>query len=262
MKRCIFCNLDCSGARRAKEHIIPDHLQQKYGLPKERLSNAHSKIVSGDFAGGHISKLPAERELTYSGFLAGRVCNICNNGWMSELEKEVIPLIYQLFDGEMGLDQIKQKERESLARWGFKTTAALSSSTNAPQNFVSETHSKEFYSSGGITIPENVGVFAGTSDEADILWGFSPTWQVRTDSDMPKELLQFMQRKSYKVFLQLGHLMLAVCWWPSNTITYTLESWAGTELSGLKNLDTNNEDCREYFDKENEAFLMAIGAQV
>lgn len=262
MKRCIFCNQDCSGARRAKEHIIPDHLQQKYGLPKERLLNAHSKIVSGDFAGGHISKLPAERELTYSGFLAGRVCKTCNNGWMSELEKGVIPLIYQLIDGETGLDQITQKERKNLARWGFKTTAALSSSTNAPQNFVCESHSKEFYSSGGIAIPENVGVFAATSEEAEFLWSFSPTWQVTTHSDIPQELLQFMQQKSYKVFLQLGHLMLAVCWWPSNSITYTLESWAGTELSGLNNCSTNNEDCRKFFDKENEAFLMAIGAQV
>gem|GEM_PF-4180877 len=206
--------------------------------------------------------LPAERELTYSGFLAGRVCKICNSGWMSELEKDVIPLLYQLIDGETRLDQITKKGRESLARWCFKTTAALSSSTNAPQNFVYESHSKKFYSSGGITIPENVGVFAATSEESDFLWSFSPTWQVRTESDIPKELLQFMQRKSYKVFLQLGHLMLAVCWWPSNTIIYTLESWAGAELSGLNNCYITSEDCRQFFDKENEAFLMSIGAQV
>lgn len=248
--------------KRAKEHIIPDHLQQKYRLPKERLSNAHSKIVRGDFAGGHISKLPAERELTYSGFLAGRVCKTCNNGWMSELEREVTPLIYQLIDGETNLVQITSKERKSLARWGFKTAAALSSSTNAPQNYVCESHSKEFYSSGGIAIPENVGVFAAISEEAEFLWSFSPTWQVATHGSIPHELLQFMQQKSYKVFIQLGHLMLAVCWWPSNTITYTLESWAGTELSGLNNCSINNDDCREFFDKENEAFLMAIGAQV
>lgn len=262
MKRCVFCHEDCSGARRAKEHIIPDHLQQKYGLPKERLLNAHSKIVSGDFSGGHISKLPAERELTYSGFLAGRVCRICNNGWMSDLEKEVIPFIYKLIDGELDPNHLTRQECGILARWSFKTTAVLSSSTTAPQNFVPESHAKEFYSSCGQSVPENIGVFAAASEEADFLWSFSPTWQVRTDDDIPEELLQLMQRTSYKVFLQLGHLMLAVCWWPSNTIAYTLESWAGTELSGLDNCYTISEDCRQYFDKDNEAFLMAIGALV
>ncbi|MCF6436246.1 hypothetical protein [Pseudoalteromonas sp. MMG022] len=231
-------------------------------MAKEGLSNAHSKIVSGDFAGGHISNLPIERELTYSGFLAGRICKTCNNGWMSKLEKEVIPLIYKLIDGETDINQITQKERNSLARWGFKTTAALSSSTNAPQNFVCETHSKEFYSSGGIAIPKNVGIFAATTKESEYLWSFSPTWHITAHSDIPQELLQFMQQKSYKVLLQMGHLMLAVCWWPFNTITYTLESWAGIELSGLSNCITNNEDCRKFFDKENDAFLMAIGAQI
>lgn len=262
MKRCIFCLEDCSGARRAKEHIIPDHLQKKYELPKKKLLNAHSKMVCGDFTGGHISKLPAERELTYSGFLAGRVCKICNNGWMSDLEKEVIPFIYRLIDGDTDLDHLTHKERTSLASWSFKTTAALSSSTNAPQNFIPEAHSKDFYFSAGASIPENVGVFATVSEEADFLWSLCPTWQVRTDGSIPRELLQLMQRKSYKVFLQLGHLMLAVSWWPSKTIIYTLESWAGTELSGLDNCYTKNEDCRQYFDRENEAFLMAIGAEV
>lgn len=262
MKRCIFCNQDCNGVRRAKEHIIPHHLQRKYGLLKQKLLNAHSKIVSEDFTGGHISKLSVERGITYSGFLAGRVCKACNNGWMSELERKVIPLIYQLIEGAKGVDELNQKERKHLACWSFKTAAALSSATNAPQNFVSESHVKEFYSSGGTTIPNNIGVFAHISEKADFLWSFCPTWTVKANSEMPQELLIFMQSKSYKVYLQLGNLMLAICWWPSSTIRYTLESWAGFELSGLNNCYTNHEDCRLHFDKESEAFLMAIGALI
>lgn len=247
---------------RAKEHVIPAHIQRRYALAKERLLNSHSRIVRNDFAGGHITVLPVQRELTFSGFLAGEICFRCNNGWMSNLENAVAPFLYDLIDANVSITNTEHQERALLACWSFKTAAALSSISTLSENIIPRSHARGFYRSEAMTLPVNVGVFATTASSRDFLWSFSPTWSVSGVRGEPLELLQLMQEKSYKVFLQLGHLMIAVCWWPYNAVTYTLEPWVGAELSGLQNVHYVKFEPRELPGAEAETFLLAIGARL
>ncbi|EOW4147321.1 hypothetical protein ACOW9W_004648 [Vibrio parahaemolyticus] len=262
MKKCIFCNEDCSGSKRAKEHIFPQHILRKYSILKAKLNNAHSKVVSGEFAGGHISILPSERKMTFSGFLAGSICSSCNNGWMSDLETNVIPFIYDLIEGNRNVSHCNNDERNLLAHWAFKTSAVLSESTTAPQNKLLPQHAKQFYKSGCATIPKRVAVFAYSSEAEDFLWSLSPTWQLTTHTSLPQELMTFMSKNAYKIFIQLGRLMLVTCYWPSENAMYTKEQWAGFELTKNRSQTVTNYDTRDFFDQEAEAFLMSISAEI
>ena len=53
------------------------------------------------------------------------VCKSCNNGWMSQLETDVTPLVQRLTAGE-DIRTFSKPEVETLARWAAKTAAALS----------------------------------------------------------------------------------------------------------------------------------------
>ncbi|MUK45675.1 hypothetical protein GNP79_19560 [Aliivibrio fischeri] len=262
VKKCIFCYEDCSGSKRAKEHIFPQHIQRRFSIHKAKLLNAHSKVVSGDFAGGHISILPPERQMTFSGFLAGSICSKCNNGWMSDLETKVIPFIYDLIEGYRNVSHCNNDERNLLALWAFKTSAVLSESTTAPQNRLLPRHAEQFYKSGCTEIPKRVAVFAYSSETEGFLWSLSPTWQLTTHSSLPQDLMTFMSKNAYKIFIQLGRLMLVTCYWPSETVTYTKEQWAGFELTN-NGVDTiTSYDTRDFFEQEAEAFLMSISAEI
>ncbi|WP_261921816.1 hypothetical protein [Shewanella sp. NFH-SH190041] len=261
MRKCTFCCGDCSGANRAKEHIFPQHLLRRYGIAKEKLYNAHSKIISGDFSGGHISLLSPEREMTFSNFLAGSICSQCNNGWMSDLEQKVIPFIYDLIEGNKNVSDCTADERDLLARWTFKTSAVLSESTTAPQNKLLPTHAKQFYKSGYTKPPSEVVIFAYSSKTEDLLWSLGCSWEVDAHPSTPRSLLEFMNKHSYKIFIQFGRLMLVTCYWPSKKLTYVKEDWAGFALTGNE-VSMSSHDVRGYCDHEADAFLMSIGVRI
>ncbi|VUD66818.1 hypothetical protein TDB9533_03705 [Thalassocella blandensis] len=262
MKKCCFCGIKCTNSNRAKEHIIPDHIQKRYGLPKLEINNSHSRIVKNDFAGGHISIYEPERRMTFSGFLAGAVCENCNNGWMSNLEKSVIPFIYELAEARLDVRELSPQQRSSLAKWAFKTASVLSDSVTAPQNKVLISHISEFYKSADRCVPNRVAVFAEQSSERDHLWSLSPTWMVSTDIDLPKELLGDLSRIAYKVFVQIEFLMLIVCYWPFNELHFTREPWGGEQLTSLEVYESQDINCLNYFGKKSEAFLMSIGVHL
>lgn len=262
MKRCCFCGIKCTKSNRAKEHIIPDHIQKRYGLPKHEIKNSHSRIVKNDFAGGHISLYEPERKMTFSGFLAGAVCEDCNNGWMSDLEKKVIPFIYELSDGELDVRNLSSQQRILLAKWAFKTVSVLSDSVTAPQNKVLNGHISDFYKCKDRSIPNGVAVFAEQSIEKDHLWSLCPTWAVSTDIDLPKELLVELNKIAYKAFIQIESLMLVVCYWPFNHLHFTKESWGGEQLTNLQVYENPYSNCLNYFEKKSEAFIMSIGVHL
>ncbi|NVK21143.1 MAG: hypothetical protein HWD86_01370 [Kangiellaceae bacterium] len=181
---------------------------------------------------------------------------------MSKLETKVIPFLYELIDGKRKPSVLNKGEQLALSSWSFKTAAALCSSTKAPQNKIPAKHIKNFYYNNGTSLPENVAVISSSAINSDFLWAFSPTWAINTIKNMTEIELQLIQKKSYKIFMQLGNLMLAVCWLPPKTVQYKVESWAGIELVGASCSYTKDEDCRKFFEHESEAFLMAISAEI
>lgn len=262
MKKCCFCGTECTNSNRAKEHIIPDHLQKRYGLTKLEILNSHSRIVKAGFAGGHVSLYEAERRMTFSGFLAGAVCEDCNNGWMSNIETSVIPFIYELAEGKLDVRRLSSQQSALLSKWAFKTASVLSSSVAAPQNKVLNTHISGFYNSKDRSIPQGVAVFAEQSFERETLWSLSPTWMVSTEIDLPEALLQSLSAVAYKVFIQIESLMFIVCYWPFSDLHYTKEAWGGVQLTNLQVYENSDVSSLEIFDNRPEAFLMSIGVHL
>lgn len=49
-----------------------------------------------------------------------RVCKLCNNGWMSDLEVAVEPIMRAIFQGK-DIDKLGDPELKVVAKWSAKT---------------------------------------------------------------------------------------------------------------------------------------------
>jgi hypothetical protein len=61
------------------------------------------------------------KEIALNSFTLKRICEPCNNGWMSRLEERAKPLVISLMTGKKKIDSLESQERELLARWAGKT---------------------------------------------------------------------------------------------------------------------------------------------
>jgi hypothetical protein len=262
LKKCMFCNDRCSGAKRAKEHIFPQHLLREFSLQKEKLDHSQFRIVKSDFSGGHISIVPKERSLTYSGFLAGQVCSVCNSGWMSNLEIAVQPFLYKLIRGEMTIESLSTESRSTLACWSYKTSIVLSQSIGAYQFLIPLDHAKLFHQNRGKSLPDQVSVFSYSCTSSDYLWSLCPTWIIETSENIKREEVMHDYNTSYKVFLQMGNLMLISCHWSRKGAFYSYENWGAVPIGNPEICHIASRDCRESMDTESDQFMMSIGAYV
>lgn len=69
--------------------------------------------------------------IAYDSFKLNRICEDCNNGWMSDLEQQAKPVIIDLISGKTKLEALDAKEREVLARWAGKTAIIESHAVGA-----------------------------------------------------------------------------------------------------------------------------------
>ena len=259
MKKCIFCDGECSGKKRSKEHIFPEHLLKEFSILKEKL--AHSPFMSdkSNFSGGYAYVEPGERSLTYSGFLAGQICTNCNCGWMSELENAVKQYLYKLIRGELNIESLTIKEQNLLACWGCKTGIVLSQSIGAWLYLIPREHARLLYQYRGNAIPDQVAIFAYSSRSDDYLWSLCPLWYIETNQSMERAEVIKEHESSYKIFMQLGKLMLIVCHWSTKGAVYKYEHWGPQPIGGLDLCRVASTDCRKHFSVESEQFMMAIG---
>jgi hypothetical protein len=102
-RKCLFCNEDAN----SKEHVWPQWVLKL--LPSRR--PVRQTLGTG-------------KEVTYSGdFKLKGVCSTCNNGWMSELETEVKPILGPIVQ-DLSI-QLDLEDQKKLARWAFKTAIVL-----------------------------------------------------------------------------------------------------------------------------------------
>ena len=75
MRKCLFCG---KNNNLTKEHVIPQWLQkeQNIGMDHLLMLNGSNNIVND------------VRKFNFNSLTEGRVCQECNNGWMSQLEVE------------------------------------------------------------------------------------------------------------------------------------------------------------------------------
>lgn len=162
-KKCLFCqNTDLSN-----EHIFGQWLLKELDILKKPLNMTHKNFVG----------MPLDvRRQSYSTLVNGRVCQKCNNGWMSELERNCKELVLNLMNlnlNEKTVADLRENNKD-LAKWAFKNVILLNDSVNF-RKIIPDNHYQELYKG---KIPENVKVLIGFSDkeyEQELNWIQSPT---------------------------------------------------------------------------------------
>jgi hypothetical protein len=111
-KHCRGCGKSTKIVGLSSEDIVPKWLQ-----PHLHIDNIQLKQTVVTESGPRLLRqLPLER-FRYK----GAVCETCNNGWMSDLEKEAKPILLPLVEGSRHVSSLGEAERLSIARWAFKT---------------------------------------------------------------------------------------------------------------------------------------------
>ncbi len=106
-KACVFCKKE---VKLTKEHVLPNWLCSLYPT---------DEMVINEFTGASQSQWNSK----IFQHTAKVVCESCNGGWMSKLEKDIKPLLTKMLNLEPLL--IQKAEQELLAFWAQKTFLML-----------------------------------------------------------------------------------------------------------------------------------------
>jgi len=117
---CLACGTTSSPASR--EHVFSKWLLTEFGPD---ISMALFRLLDD---GAHEQR---RAEIKLDSFKLKRICECCNNGWMSELEESAKPLILGVIRGVLELGSLSEDERRILARWAGKTAIIESHSVGA-----------------------------------------------------------------------------------------------------------------------------------
>jgi hypothetical protein len=117
---CIFCDVRLE----ASQKCLPTSKTEEHVFAAWYRNSVVHKIIKMFTADGeaepHLNRNPPLERLVNTS-----VCKLCNNGWMSQLEIDIAPIIKKLESGiEIGF--LSRADIELLARWTGKTAAVLS----------------------------------------------------------------------------------------------------------------------------------------
>jgi len=210
---CIFCKRTLTKVNRSKEHVFPVWLLEEMGA-RDRPIRPSEIAPSG-------REVILQRDLTYDGFQAGRVCGVCNKGWMSRLEDDIKPILTSLIRGKRSLKRLDSGAQALLAKWAAKTSYALSSTTQSFNIRMPSGHPASLVKPPHLPAPE-VSVFAFQYESDDPIHAERPTWLASASTfryeidgeHAPDQEVHRLHHFSYKVCLGLNRLMLLVAAWP------------------------------------------------
>lgn len=201
------------------------------------------------------------RNHTLEGLLAGQICEICNTGWMSQLEQAAMPILIPLILGNTTVIELNEKERQIVSRWTAKTALALNSSSNYLKN-VPNSHYQHIRL---ITdcLPSKVSLFAQQHHgDRTFYWLQSSIWMLNGNTEKLNELGTELKNNSYKISFQFGKLLLLISYIPIENIYPVL--WKGIHIT----LSPKTGKCGYYekkqfswFDSEKALIEFHIGLQ-
>ena len=232
-RHCPFCgnsfDLPGQSAKKSNEHVIAQWLQDHLDLRREHTTSRVLNILTKQ----HTD----HRQVTTSNFVYGRVCRPCNNGWMARLEGEVKPILIRLIEDPMRLNDLTNTERHLVARWTVKTAAVFNrvyrggDPTNPDAHPVPAEHLVAL--KAGVLPQEIVVVASGCPYGWRSTCLESATWALMPEHSIP--LTDTDRKKSYKVGLSFGQLLLGVAYYPSPDYYYAVRYdkhsilWGNTE---------------------------------
>ena len=198
-KKCIFCQ----GSGMSKEHFWPDWLRSYF---KTTVSDKHIGEL-------HVSEgkapLILQRKKERSGNLITKkfrvVCKACNNGWMSQLEEKVKPILISILENKA--ISFDQKELSNLARWAVMKVIVAEQSEDGTQ--VTPEMDRILFSKEGI-IPDYFYVFIGKHKSGHDSAYLRHSTTLALSKDGPAPRLNGMKRNTQTVSFLLGPLFVHV----------------------------------------------------
>ncbi len=149
---CWMCARSSGESVPSKEHIFPQWSFKYFTDEQLRFEPFRLSLRHGA-AADKRGPMPAQT------MVESRVCKVCNNGWMSQLEAAAEPLI---FGQDRNLDE---GQVETLSRWFAKTSAVLNVSQTAPLKWKAEDRHR--IARG---MPPNIRVSVFRVPESDLNW--------------------------------------------------------------------------------------------
>jgi hypothetical protein len=197
LRSCLFCTNSLT--ERVREHVIPEWLIDFLGVKDQDLFNGMAQTEDGV-----LLKKPTQ--MTES-FVEGRVCSLCNAGWLSDLESQTRPLLMDLMTGHRTLHALGSEERLVLGRWTAKTAFVLSNA--APMEATVPQDHPRTLKEISEALPVGVGVFANQHEHTGkFSYVQKNHWLRFSEEERPKH------PDRYKIALQLQNLLLLVAHWP------------------------------------------------
>lgn len=91
----------------------------------------HGESYEGVHTGHEWGKdVISHRKHNLGSLVLGTVCEVCNNGWMSNLESATRSKLLQLIKASQGRVSLTYNDQRTLSHWAFKTSCVLNRATN------------------------------------------------------------------------------------------------------------------------------------
>lgn len=210
---CAFCG---QSAARSREHIWPDWLLRHIELRKSTMAHTHFAIDG---------RILSRRVQSASSVVYGKVCAACNDGWMSQLEGSVKPIVSELISSQPSKGALLAEEAHTLAVWAFKTAIVRNAGTNY-RTVIPEGHYRHLYQTKDI--PPNVYVDMALCPSHAALAGLQSQTLMGFLRPEDAGLAIQVQQELYNVTLAIGPLLLRTIYFPLHGYTVaTHESFIG-----------------------------------
>jgi hypothetical protein len=199
---CIFCG---EFKERSKEHVWPRWLQ---------------KFVGGSTKGQHTGthfRLPwprpvSNRKQSGESLVLGNICKDCNNGWMSDLEIEVMPLLKDVITNKCRANTWSKIEAESIAKWSLKTSIVINLSSNY-RRIIQDHLIKKFYETRSVPHSIIIDIAFHEVKEKRLEWRQSRNFAIVGTEDILSNL-DHIKSSSFIIGMAINELVLRVVYWP------------------------------------------------
>jgi hypothetical protein len=195
----------CGAGAVTKEHVFPAWVGRHLQLPRGSYLSRSRKGTPIGKPYGPLSHTIRDADIAQT--QVKRACGGCNNGWMSQLEKYVKPILLPMINGDETL--LAEDEVRAVARWAHKT-AIMVGYLNAWPGSTAEERAQVMSSAEP---PLGVAVYAGLAAVSGLMT--NTHLQIRmAERSAPSQI-----RHGYSVLLRMGHLIVVVFRMPPEMVT-------------------------------------------
>ena len=196
---CIFCG---EIREKAKEHVWPKWLQLNlYGSLQESYVGMNAKLIQ--------QANPKIRQTSGSSLVYGKVCAICNNGWMSSLEVKFKTFFEKLQEDYNTIYNISKEERFNVSLWVLKTSMMINSAGDYRQVIPLELYR---HVAKNRTLPKNIKVdLTYIKSDPELSWEQSNIYgSINKSSESKSDITQDLRKNSFVTSLQIEQLGIKV----------------------------------------------------